>query len=168
MVFTSEGQPKERQRSRGFKAAQVTQSAPSPQKLRAEGMSKVQNLNRALQSGRLKMDLRTVSEAIHAARGIHSQIKDAGIEAKDFHVKIAYLTPDLSSLFTHSYIPGEDKAIHETLSQQCCIMVGTCFAIRDWEKKNWVVGKRPFLATQLVDRAFDQWMDSVKILNEGS
>jgi hypothetical protein len=148
-----------------------TQPAPvteSRQKVAAQNMSRVQKLNRALQSGRLKMDLRTVSEAIHAARGIHSQIKDEGIEAKDYHVKIAFLTPDLSMLSTHSYVPGEDAEIQAALSGQCCIMVGTCFAIRDWEKKNWVVGYRPFLSTQLVDRAFANWMDSVAILNEGN
>jgi len=152
---------------RGFRPAQVTESAPSPQKLRAQGMSKVQNLSRALQSGRLKMDLRTVPEAIHAARSLYSQIKAAGIEAKDCHVKIAYLTPDLSSLFTHSYVPGEEASIQAELSGQgmCCIMVGTAFALRDLEKGNWVVGYRPFLNTELVKRAFEQWLEEMAILN---
>jgi hypothetical protein len=130
-------------------------------------MSKVQNLSRALQSGRLKMDLRTVPEAIHAARSLYSQIKSEGIEAKDCHVHVAYLTPDLSALFTRPYVPGEEAAIQAELSAQgmCCIMVGTAFALRDWERGNWVVGYRPFLSTPLVERAFEQWLEAMATTN---
>ncbi len=159
-----EAQPKEH-RAKGFRPAQVTEAAPPSQ-----GIGKVEKLHRALQSGRVKMDLRTVQEAVHAARSLYSRIKDEGIEAKDYHVKIAYMTPDLSMLSTRSYLPGEDALIQAELSApgMCCIMVGTAFALRDWETKNWFVGYRPFLSTPLVDRAFDQWLAEVAILNEGS
>jgi hypothetical protein len=145
-----------------------TQHAPkSKQRIAAEKMSKVQNLSRALQSGRLKMELRTVPEAIHAARSVYSQIKAEGLEAKDFHVKIAYLTPDLSALFTRSYMLGEEAAAQADLLGQgmCCIMVGIGFALRDWERGNWAVGYRPFLNTPLVTAAFEQWLKEIAIIN---
>jgi hypothetical protein len=145
----------------------MVKTVPSPQKMRAAGMSKVQNLHRALQSGRLKMELRTVPEAIHAARSLYTRIISEGVDTKDCHVRIAYLTPDLSSLSTRSYTPGEESKIQAELSAQgmCCIMVGTTFALRDWEKKNWVVGCRPFLDTPLVEGAFKNWLEEMAAIN---
>jgi hypothetical protein len=145
-----------------------TQTEPkSRQKLAAENMSKVQRLHRALQSGPLKSELRTVSESIHAARGLFKQIESAGLEHKDFAVHIAYMTPDLSALFTRPYVPGEEAAIQAELSGQgtCCIMVGLTFGLRDLERENWIVGARPFLRTPLVMMAFAQWMQETFIEN---
>lgn len=161
-----EAQRKEQEKVLGqkFRAAQVTpavtEQPKSRQKLAAESMSKVQNLHRALQSGLLKSELRTVSEAIHAARGLYQQITAAGLSAKDFKVHVAYMGPDLSALYTQPFEPGKEATIQAELSGQgrCCIMVGLTFGLRDWERGNWIVGVRPFLRTPLVDMAFDQWM----------
>jgi hypothetical protein len=140
-------------------AAKVEQRK-SRQKLAADGMSKVQRLHRALQSGPLKSELRTVSESIHAARGLFKQIEQTGMERKDFAVHIAYMTPDLSALFTRSYVPGEEAKIQAELSGPgtCCIPVGLTFGLRDMERGNWVVGARPFLRTPLVTMAFAGWL----------
>ncbi len=83
-----EAQRKEQEKVLGqkFRAAQVTpavtEQPKSRQKLAAESMSKVQNLHRALQSVLLKSELRTVSEAIHAARGLYQQITAAGCQLR--------------------------------------------------------------------------------------
>src|SRR5580704_15760288 len=131
----------------------------SRQKIAAENMSRVQRLHRALQSGPLKSELRTVSESLHAARGLYRQIEAADMEPKDFKVHIAYMTPDLSALFTQPFEPGQEAAIQAELSGpgRCCIMVGLVFGLRDADRKNWVVGARPFLDTTLVTIAFKQW-----------
>jgi hypothetical protein len=146
---------------------QAEQKLKSPQKLAEESMSKVQKLNRAMQSGRLKMELRTVPEAIHSARALYKQIESAGLQHKDFSVHIAYMTPDLSALFTHQYVLGEEAKIQAELSGpgMCCILVGLGFAMRDWDRKNWVVGVRPFLDTPLVHMAFNQWLEEMLITN---
>jgi hypothetical protein len=145
-----------------------TQDAPSRQKLAAQNMSKVQRLHRALQSGPLKSELRTIPESIHAARALYKQIEAAGVAAKDFHVHIAYLTPDLSVLSTQAFELGHEPQIQTALSgPTCAIVVGVLFAIRDWERKNWVVGARPFLETPLVRKAIDSWMQEMLSLNEG-
>jgi hypothetical protein len=144
--------------------AKARDGQKSQQKLAAENMSDVQRLHRALLSGRLKMELRTVSESIHAARALYTQIK-AHLEPKDFHVHIAYMTPDLSMLSTHPFVPGEEATIQAELSGMCCIMVGLAFALRDWTNKNWIVGARPFLDTPLVHLAFKHWLQEMFITN---
>jgi hypothetical protein len=142
------------------------QEAKSRQKLAAENMSKVQLLNRALQSGPLKSELRTVSEAIHAARALYKQIEGAGIAPKDFHVHIAYLTPDLSVLSTQPFEIGYEPLIQTSLSgTTCSIMVGILFLIRDWERKNWAVGARAFLDTPLVRKAIENWVKEMRAIN---
>ncbi len=138
----------------------------SRQKLAAEGMSKVQRLSRALQSGALKSELRTASESIHAARALYKQIEAAGIAPKDFHVHIAYLTPDLSVLSTQPFEPGYEALIQAALSgSTCAINVGLVFSIRDWERENTVAGARPFLDTPLVRKAFEAWIQEMLALN---
>jgi hypothetical protein len=126
-------------------------------------MTTVQKIHRALQSGRLKSELRTVSEAIHAARALTMQIEAAGLKHdEDFQVHIAYLTPDLSMLFTERYIRGEESAIHAKLAGPgtCCIMAGLVFGIRDKEHGgDFLIGARPFLETPLVLSALRQRME---------
>jgi hypothetical protein len=147
--------------------ARVQSETKSRQKLAAENVNKVQRLHRALQSGPLKSDLRTVSESIHAARALYKQIEMEGIDPKDFWVHVAYLTPDLSALFTQTFTPGQEAAIQSELSGQgrCCIVVGLAFGIRDWERGNWLLGARPFLRTPLVLMAFDNWMEEMLQIN---
>jgi hypothetical protein len=131
-------------------------------------MSPVQKLHRSLQSGQLKSELHTVSEAIHAARALHTQIVSADIlKAKDFAVHIAYLTPDLSVLSTRPYVPGQEAAIQAELTKpgMCCIVVALTFGLRDWEKGNWLLGSRVLLRTALVERALQQWMQEAFITN---
>ncbi|PWU08172.1 MAG: hypothetical protein C5B47_05120, partial [Verrucomicrobia bacterium] len=83
----------------------------SRQKLAAENMTRVGKIVRALQSGQLKSELRTVQESIHLARGLYTQIESQGFKHNnDFAVHIAYLTPDLSMLFTRKFEPGEKEA----------------------------------------------------------
>jgi hypothetical protein len=145
-----------------------TQAEPkSRQKLAAENMSKVQKLHRALQSGPLKSELRTVSETIHAASALYKQIEIAGMSPKDFKVNIAYVTPDLSALFTHPFVLGQEATIQAALSGQgtCCIMVGLLFGLRDNVEKNWIVGARPFLRTPLVEMAFANYMQQMFLEN---
>src|ERR1700733_13428814 len=88
-----------------------TESKKSYQKATAEAMSKVQMLHRRLSSGPLKSELRTVSESIHAARALYAQIEGAGIPAKDSPVHVAYMTPDLSALYTAQFTPGQEAKI---------------------------------------------------------
>jgi hypothetical protein len=137
----------------------------SRQKVAEEKMSKVQRLHRQLSSGPLKSDLRTVSESIHAARALYFQIEGAGIPAKDFAVHVAYMTPDLSALYTAQFTLGQEAKIQAELSGQCCIVVGLAFGLRDWERGNWVLGSRPFLRTPLVELAFTHWMQQTFVDN---
>lgn len=135
----------------------------SRQKVANEKMSKVQQLHRALQSGQLKRELRTVAESIHAARALYRQIQLAKIE--DFHVHVAYLTPDLTTLITQEFLPGKESEAQAELSKQCGTMVGLTFTIRDSEKGNTVVGARLFLSTPLIIQAFTQWIKDMETMN---
>jgi hypothetical protein len=143
----------------------VSEAPISRQKRAAENMSKVQRLHRALQSGPIKSELRTLSEAIHAARALYKQIQAAGIEPKDFAVHIAYLTPDLSTLFAHPFIAGQEAVVQAELSGECCIMAGLTFGLRDHEHGNWIVAARPFLKTPLVEMALDNWLKETVVAN---
>lgn len=151
-------------RTQSIRAKEVQ---PSRQQVAADKMTKVQRLHRALQSGPLKSELRTVSESIHAARALYKQIEVAGIVPKDFAVNIAYVTPDLSALFTVPFVPGQEAAIQAELSGPgtCSIMVGLTFGLRDLEAGNWIVGVRPFLKTPLVELAFENWLRDTFISN---
>ncbi|MFL6305450.1 MAG: hypothetical protein ACJ72H_18120, partial [Candidatus Sulfotelmatobacter sp.] len=105
---------------------------------------------RSLQSGQLKSELRTMQEAIHLARSAAMQIGNAlkaspftddadyaafkkAAYGEHYNVAIAYMTPDLSMLFTRRYEPGKEAVIQGELSSpgQCCIPVGLLFGIRD-------------------------------------
>ena len=143
----------------------------SRQKLAAEKMTPMQRLARALQSGQLKSELRTMSEAIHMARALAMQIGNTlktpeysenfknPSYAEHYHVAIAYMTPDLSMLFTWPYEPGKEAEIQERLTGtgKCCIPVGLVFGIRDPKQGGgWLSGARPFLNTPLVIMALKQ------------
>ena len=136
---------------------QAKEIQPSRQQVAADKMTKVQRLHRALQSGPLKSELRTAFESIHAARALYEQIERAGIAADDYNVHVAYVTPDLSALFTVPFMPGQEAAIQAELSGpgRCAIIVGLTFSLRDWDAGNWSVGVRPFLKTPLVEMAFE-------------
>jgi hypothetical protein len=152
--------------SRGQNVMVRTQEKSS-QRRAMEGMSKVQSLHQRLSSGPVKSELRTVSESIHAARALYKQIELAGIETKDFFVHIGYLTPDLPALFTQPFTPGQEAATQEALSGKgmCCIPAGLTFGIRDWQRKNWSLGARPFLTTPLVRTAFANWLEEMRVTN---
>ena len=139
----------------------------SRQKLAAENMTRVQKVVRALQSGQFKSELRTVQEAIHLARGFFTNIESQGFKPdKDFAVHIAYMTPDLSMLFTRKFEPGDKAAakIQADLSAQCCIMVGILFGIIDPDNDDdALIGARPFLDTPLVVTALKQRVESDSI-----
>src|SRR5205807_10634532 len=136
----------------------------SRQKIAAENMTTVQRIQRALQSGPVKSELRTVQETIHLARALSAQAKNAmdlkGLNhAKDFAVVIAYMTPDLTMLFTRKFEPGKEREIQADLEgpEKCCIMVGLIFGIRDHEHGGeWLFGVGPFLVTSLVVNALKQ------------
>jgi len=141
----------------------------SRQKIAADKMTGAEKLARALQSGLMKGDLRTLQEAIHMARALAMQIpitaknykglKLSDKYGEDFHVAIAYFTPDLSAIFTHPYEPGKEAEIQEQLSGpgKCCIPIGLIFGIRDHERgARWWSGARPFLNTPLVIMALKQ------------
>jgi hypothetical protein len=144
------------------------QKKPSSQQIAADKMTPVQKISRALQSGPVKSELRTVQEAIHLARALSSQAKSmmdgtkGADHAKDFGVHIAYMTPDLSVLHTLKYEAGQEAAIQAELSGgsgKCCIMVGLVFGMRDHSKGGmWYFGGRPFLNTELVRMALAQRM----------
>jgi hypothetical protein len=144
-----------------------TQTETSRQKLAADNMTAVAKIHRALQSGQLKSELRTVQEAIHAARALNAQAKaamdDKGLtHAKDFSMHIAFMTPDLSTLFTRRFELGQEAVIQAELSGpgMCCVMVGLVFGIRDHDHGgDWLIGARPFLATPLVLMALKQRID---------
>jgi len=131
----------------------------------ASKMSKAERLQHALQSGVLKSELRTASEAIHAARALHMRIKTEGFADQDIKVSVAYLTPDLSALSTEAFEWGHEAALHTALSSVCPIVVGLTFGIRDMERRNWIVGARPFLNTPLVNAAFKAWLEETYIMN---
>jgi hypothetical protein len=139
----------------------------SRQRVAMENMSAAQQLHRRIQSGQLKPELRTAAEAILAARMIYTQIEKSGVYegSEDFHVRIAYLTPDLASLGTLPFTPGKEEGLQGLLLEQCTYMVGVVFALWDDEKKNWIVGARQFISTPLVDRAFNSWMTTMFISN---
>lgn len=140
----------------------------SRQKQAAENMTRVGKLMRALQSGQLKSELRTVQEAIHLARALFMHIESQGFKSEEeqFAVHIAYMTPDLSMLFTRKFEPGDKAAatIQADLSGQCCIMVGLIFGIIDPDNHdNALGGARPFLNTPLVMMALKQRLESDSI-----
>jgi hypothetical protein len=89
---------------------------------------------------------------------------NAGLNhAKDFSVVIAYMTPDLSMLFTRRYEHGKESEIQADLSGpgKCCIMAGLIFGIRDHDHGgDWLIGGKPFLHTPLVISALKQRMES--------
>lgn len=140
----------------------------SRQQKAADNMTRVKKVVRALGSGQLKSELRTVQEAIHLARGLFMNIESHGFKAdkEEFAVHIAYMTPDLSMLFTRKFEPGDKAAakIQADLSGQCCIMVGLLFGIRDPDHDDdaWI-GARPFLSTPLVLMALKQRVESDSI-----
>ena len=116
----------------------------SRQKIAADNMTPVAKFVRALQSGQLKSELRTVQEVIHAASALYKQI-EAGALRKTSRSQTAYLTPDLSMLFTRKYVPGKESEIQAELSGQCCIWAGLVFGIRDpGHGGDWLMGARPF------------------------
>jgi hypothetical protein len=138
----------------------------SRQQIAADKMTPVQRIARALQSGPIKSELRTVQETIHLARALDTQAKHMmdgvkGLDhAKDFGVQIAYMTPDLSVLHTLKYEAGREAAIQAELSGgsgRCCIMVGLVFGMRDSDG-TWYHGGRRFLDTELVRMALAQRM----------
>jgi hypothetical protein len=130
----------------------------SRQRLAAENMTRAQRLHRAILSGALKSELRTAQDAIHAARALALQISAEGFALNDnFFVHIAYLTPDLSMLFTRRYVKDKEAEIYAELAGpgSCSIMAGLFFGIIDPERNGeWVVGARQFLNTPLVTTAF--------------
>jgi hypothetical protein len=145
-----------------------TELPKSRQKLAADNMTRVGKLMRALQSGQLKSELRTVQEAIHLARALFMHIESQGFKSEEeqFAVHIAYMTPDLSMLFTRKFEPGDKAAatIQADLSGQCCIMVGLIFGIVDPENHDSALGgARPFLNTPLVMMALKQRLESDSI-----
>lgn len=152
---------------------QGQQLPESRQKIAAAKMTPAQRICRALQSGPVKSELRTVQEAIHLARAFNTQAKSAMDAAKaegatldhaeDFGVSIAYMTPDLSVLHTLKFEVGQEAVIQAELSGgsgRCCIMVGLVFDVRDHAKGGgWLHGARPFLTTPLVLMALRQRME---------
>lgn len=142
----------------------------SRQKIAADKMTPAQRICRALQSGAVRSELRTVQEAIHLARALSSQAKSAmgAVEgmnhAEDFIVHLAYMTPDLSVLHTLKFEVGQEAAIQAELSGgsgKCCIMVGLIFGMRDTAQGGgWRIGARPFLTTPLVLMALKQTMEN--------
>jgi hypothetical protein len=139
----------------------------SRQKVAAENMTQAAKVQHQLQSGPVKSELRTVQEAIHIAAAFNRQAKEAMKghkrldHAKNFRVVIAYMTPDLSTIFTRKFEPGAETAIAEELSSGCCIMVGLIFGIQDPEHNDdWLYGVKPFLVTPLIVSALKQRIDS--------
>ncbi|HEY6769385.1 MAG TPA: hypothetical protein VI386_31970 [Candidatus Sulfotelmatobacter sp.] len=139
----------------------------SRQKATAENMTQAQRVQHQLHSGPVKSELRTVQEAIQIASAFNRQAKEAMKDrkklehARDFSLVLAYLTPDLSALFTAKFVPGEETKLYKELSSGCCIMAGLIFGIRDPEHKNdWLLGVKPFLTTPLVLSALKQRIDS--------
>lgn len=142
----------------------------SPQQKAADSMSAAQKLARALSSGILKSNLRTVQEAIYIARALWTQ---APVTAKnyrtvngqplqlsegDFEVAIAYMTPDLTTLNTWPYDPKREGEILDELlgPGKCTIPVGLIFAILDHERGTRQQGARPFLNAEIVKFALEQ------------
>jgi hypothetical protein len=139
----------------------------SRQRLAAENMSKAQRIHRAIQSGPIKSELRTVQEAIHAARALAVQIGAEGFTLNEnFFVHIAYLTPDLSMMFTRRYVEGKESEIYSDLAGpgRCAIMAGLLFGIFDPERNGEpVIGARQFLNTPLITMALKQRVESQEI-----
>jgi hypothetical protein len=139
----------------------------SRQKATAESMTEAQRVEHQLQSGRVKSELRTVPETIQIASAFYRQAREAmkarkGLDTENgFALVIAYLTPDLSTLFTRKYVPGEEGHIYRELSTECCTPVGLIFGIRDPQHDNqWLIGAKPFLTTPLVLEALKQRIQS--------
>lgn len=135
-------------------------------------MNQVQELHRRIQSGKLKTELRTASEAVLAARMVYQQIAGAGIyvmtpEQEGFHVHIAFLTPDLASLGIVEFVRGKEADIQAELARDGRIMAGVIFSLWDdaEEHKNWIIGTRQFISTERVDRLFDSWMITMFLSN---
>jgi hypothetical protein len=140
----------------------------SRQRKAADNMTEAKKLHQKLGSGAIKSELRTVPETIHLASTFYRQAQQAikqeykKLDSENgFALVIAYLTPDLSNLFTRKYMPGEEGHIYRELSTECCIMVGLIFGVRDPEHNNdWLIGGKPFLNTPLVIDAMKQRISS--------
>ena len=139
----------------------------SRQRIASEKMTDAQRVQHKLRSGPIKSELRTVPETLLLTKAFFLQAKEA-IEAypslnaeNGFALVIAYLTPDLSAIFTKSYKPGKETEIAQELSSMCCIPAGLIFGIRDPEHNgDWLIGDKPFLATPLVISALRQRIES--------
>lgn len=141
----------------------------SRQRLAAENMTQAEKVQHRLQSGPVKSELRTVPEAIHIASAFHRQAKEAMKDHKKldhatgFRLVIAYMTPDLSTLFTIKFEPGREAEIAKELTAKdtCALPVGLIFGIQDYEHSgDWLIGAKPFLTTPLVLSALNQRIDS--------
>jgi hypothetical protein len=136
------------------------------QKEAAAAMSPLKQMQRALSSGALKSEFRTIHEAINAARLMSAQIvamaKRYDVKFKsekygdNFHVAVAFLTPDLTTLNTWPYTPGQETETYKAISGQNGICVALIFEIADAKEK--LMGARPFLITPLVMSALKERM----------
>jgi hypothetical protein len=141
----------------------------SRQRLAAENMTQAEKVQHQLQSGPVRSELRTIQEAIHIASAFNRQAREAMKAHKkldhetDFALVIAYMTPDLSTLFTTRFVSGRGAEIAKELSAKdtCALPVGLIFGIQDPEhNREWLFGVKPFLTTPLVISALKQRLDS--------
>ena len=141
----------------------------SRQRAAAEKMTAAQRVQQRIASGTFKSELRTATEAIWMAKALDAQLrqamKEAGLDAKDCGVYIAYMTPDLVTLSTVPFREGMEQQINDALvgPGKCGIMVGLIFTIteRDREKLKRIpedkvgtyLGAKPFLMTERIREA---------------
>jgi hypothetical protein len=137
----------------------------SRQKIAAENMSKEQRVHRQLQSGPLKRELRNAKETVWTAAGFYRQAREAmtaqGLTFGEdtFAMVVCYLSPDLTTLWTLKYIPGEEQKLNEELNQSCGVIIGLMFGVLE-PGHGWLMGVRPFLDTPLVLEAFKARLSS--------
>lgn len=143
-----------------------TSELKSRQKATAEKMTRAQRVHHQLLSGPVKSELRTVPETIQLAAAFNRQarkgLEDLGLDPDNgFALVIAYLTPDLSTIFTCRFVAGKEAEVHKALTAECCIMAGLIFGMQDPEHNgDWLYGAKPFLTTPLVLSALKERIQS--------
>lgn len=123
----------------------------------AQELTAVGRIHRTLINGRPPAsELRTALAAVTAARVLHRELEvrmtTEGLTPKlgDWGVVIGYVSPDLSVIgISRVFVPERETQMMGILEGQ--IMLGLVFGMVDDERKEFVIGSRPFLTTKQTD-----------------
>jgi hypothetical protein len=135
-----------------------------------KNMTKAQVIHRNFAAGRPPAsELRTPAEVIGLAkillRELQSAMRGAKLEPEDCGVRIAFMSTDLSMIYTRKLVLGDaEKRLRDDLTTQPVIMVGFFFGIvdrkADPDGNHVLVGVKPLLQTKNVLEAIKERLET--------